>query len=118
MNKKQIQQVQELIDSRTNICLDLKNDITDIEEIESLEELTDYIQENRLLDEEVIYYHNAMDYLKENDQSLLESLEIAKEYGFNLEDLSSEVLASLLHTRNNEKEFAEISKEIEEIFNN
>lgn len=57
---------------------------------------------------EVTYYANAMQYLRENDVSLTESLEIAKEYGYNIDALNSEVLASLLKTRNLEEEAREI----------
>jgi hypothetical protein len=39
----------------------------------------------------------AMEYLKKHDISLLESLEIARDYGYKINDLSSDVLAELLH---------------------
>lgn len=44
---------------------------------------------------EVIYYWKAMEYLVQHDNSLRESLEIAKEHGFKIEQLSSEILAGL-----------------------
>ena len=69
----------------------------------SPEELADYdthqiyqeLQDNGFFDVEIIYYYKAIEYLKENDSSLWESLEIAKEYGYTLENINSELLASL-----------------------
>ena len=69
----------------------------------SPEELGDYdtnqiyeeLQDNGFFDVEIIYYCLAIEYLKENDPSLWESLEIAKEYGYTLENINSELLASL-----------------------
>ena len=48
-----------------------------------------------------------MEYLKEHDNSLNESLEIASEYGYNTENLNSELLASLLASRNKQQDFNE-----------
>lgn len=45
--------------------------------------------------EDIIYYHNAIKYLSENDASLHESLELAHDFGFTLENLSSETLATI-----------------------
>ena len=76
--------------------------------------------EQRIVDsineEEIIYYHKAIDYLKENDNSLFESLSIAAEYGYNVESLNSELLATLLYQQNLHIEWSEISQEIEEHF--
>ena len=66
--------------------------------------------------EEIIYYHKAIDYLKENDSSLFESLSIASDYGYDVESLNSELLATLLHQQNLRNEWSEISQEIEEHF--
>ena len=49
---------------------------------------------------DIIYYSRAIEYLKENDPSLSESLGIASEMGYSLEDLDSEKLASLLNYQN------------------
>lgn len=50
-----------------------------------------------LFDYEIIYYSNAMEYLKDNDNSLEKSLELAKNAGYSIENLNSETLASLLN---------------------
>ena len=83
-----------------------------------LDELTEYVQDNNLYDEEVIYYSNAMEYLKDNDPSLHESIEIASEYGYKIEAINSELLATLLKSRNNGVAFYNLSDEIEEYYNN
>jgi hypothetical protein len=49
--------------------------------------------------EEIIYYYRATEYLLENDSSLRESLDLASDMGCTLENLNSEVLATLLYQR-------------------
>ena len=53
--------------------LSIKEDLTGVNAI------FDDLQDNGYFNEEVIYYSKAMRYLKENDPSLCESLEIATE---------------------------------------
>ena len=70
-------------------------------------ELFQDLQENGYFNEEIIYYYKAMDYLRENDCSLSESLEIATELGYTTENLNSELLASLHASRKKENDFFE-----------
>lgn len=92
-------------------------DWTDYEESElSFDWLVDLLRDSNFFDVEVIYYRNAIEYLSENDSSLRESLEIAEEYGYKAGDLSSEILASLLKSRNFEDEFFSNQTEIERLF--
>lgn len=72
----------------------------------------DELRENNFFDIDIVYYYSAIEYLKENDPSLHESLEIAEEYGYRPASLSSEILASLLASRNFENEFYEYESEI------
>jgi len=66
---------------------------------------------------EIIYYYKAMEYLKENDCSLSESIEIASEMGFSLENLNSEALASIHASRQREEIFhEEILPQLEKIY--
>ena len=67
---------------------------------------------------EVVYYSKAMDYLSENDPSLRESLELASEYGYEVQNLNSELLASLLVSQNVRNEFFELESEINDFFAN
>ena len=71
-----------------------------------------------IMQEDIIYYYEAMKYLSREDASLSQSLEIASEYGYTTENLNSELLATLLYQQNLTNQWYEISEEIEEIFNN
>ena len=71
-----------------------------------------------IMEENVIYYHQAMKYLSREDASLSQSLEIASEYGYTTENLNSELLATLLYQQRLTNQWYEISEEIEQIFNN
>ena len=74
------------------------------------------IDENGGFDVEIIYYSNAIEYLKENDPSLRDSLEIASEYGYEVQNLNSEILASLLASKLVRDEFDELESEINDFF--
>lgn len=65
---------------------------------------------------DVVYYSVAMDYLQENDNSLNESISIAVELGYSLENVNSELLATLLKQQNLREQFSELSDEIEVYF--
>ena len=76
------------------------------------EDVIQYIHES-----EIIYYSKAMSYLSDNDNSLYESLEIAKEYGYTIENLNSELLATLLYQQNFTNEWYNISEQVQQILN-
>lgn len=68
---------------------------------------------------EIISYHTAMEYLKEHDTSLSESLELATEYGYTLENINSELLASLHASEKRREDFFKfVAPELEKIYNN
>jgi len=93
--------------------LSSKTDLTDVND------LFDDLQTNGYFNEEVIYYSTAIRYLKENDPSLTESLEIATEYGYEAKNLNSELLATLHASKAKEETFYEdIAPELETLFNN
>ena len=74
--------------------------LDDIDEHIDFDSLTGLIDDNNGFDVDIIYYSNAIEYLSNNDASLHKSLELASEYGYELKDLSSELLASLLKSFN------------------
>ena len=78
--------------------------------------ITEKLDDNNAFDIDIIYYSNAIKYLQENDPSLKYSLEIASELGYTLENLSSEVLASLLASQNAREEWGELENEINDFF--
>lgn len=71
-----------------------------------------------ILDFEIIYYSKAIAYLTENDNSLRRSLEIADEQGFEVANLNSELLATLLYQDELYNEWSEIENEIMQYFEN
>ena len=70
-----------------------------------------------IMQEEIIYYYEAMKYLTREDASLSQSLEIASEFGYTTENLNSELLATLLYQQNLTNEWYNISEQVEEILN-
>ena len=66
---------------------------------------------------ECIYYSNAMKYLTEHDNSLSESLEIASEMGYEVGDLNSELLATLLMQRKELEALYDAKNDFEDLYN-
>ena len=73
---------------------------------------------NAIMQEEVIYYHEAIKYLMNEDASLSDSLDIASEYGYTTEQLNSELLATLLYQQRLTEQWYEIEEQVKELFNN
>ena len=106
------------LDKRIDINDNLINyvDIDAIDNDDAFTSIYEMIEENYGFNIEIIYYSNAIKYLQENDPSLRESLEIAAEYGYEVKNLNSEVLASLLKSQNVRDEFLYFRDEINEFF--
>jgi hypothetical protein len=85
------------------------------EDFETFEDIQSILDDNNAFDVEIIYYSTAIEFLKEHDNSLRESLEIASDYGFELKSLNSEKLASLLASQMLREEFTELQSEIESL---
>jgi len=108
--KQEIKEIlQNPIYSHLNNSLDINylldcncNDLDDFNEC-----LNDHINEC-----EIIYYSIAMDFLKDYDNSLRESLEVAEEFGYSPTNLSSEILATLLLQQFLHNEAGELIQEI------
>ena len=81
------------------------------------DDFREYVIES-ILDFEIIYYSKAIAYLTEYDNSLRRSLEIAEVQGFEVANLNSELLATLLYQDNLHNEWSEIENEIMEYFEN
>jgi len=84
------------------------NDVTDYDD------LYEQLDEKGAFNIEIIYYKNAIEYLEKHDPSLNESLSLADEYGYSVDDLNSEILASLLASQNARIEFGDLQTEIDE----
>ena len=104
--------------SELNTEIDVLNliNLEDIDFSDAYNSIYNMIEDNNGFDIDVIYYSNAIEYLRENDPSLKESLAIASEYGFELGSLSSETLASLLKSQNERENFSELESEINDFF--
>jgi intracellular sulfur oxidation DsrE/DsrF family protein len=104
--------------SELNTEIDVLNyvDVNNIDPVNPFESICEMIEENGGFDIEIIYYSRAMDYLSENDPSLRESLEIASEYGLDVQDLNSELLATLLASKRAREEFYALEPEITAFF--
>ena len=92
--------------------------IYNIDHSNAYDSIYQMIDNNGGFDIEVIYYSRAIEYLSENDPSLNESLEIASEFGYSCENLNSEILASLLASKNARNDFSELEEEINTFFEN
>jgi len=95
--------------------------LQDCEILEAIEDnngslIEDTLNENNAYLNEFIYNDDAMDYLKENDPSLMESLAIASEMGFDASNINSCVLADLLEEQNNRAETLDYESKIQELY--
>ena len=115
--KTQIETFLKSIEVENLNILDFVN-IDNIDHSDAFESIFEMIDEAQGFEVEIIYYYNAMEYLKSHDNSLTESIEIANELGYNLNDINSELLASLLASKNVVNEFIEYRDEINNFFNN
>lgn len=104
--------------------LDIDNlDILDYVDIENIDlsdpfnSIFNMVNDNLGFIVEIIYYYNAIEYLKNNDPSLRDSLLIASDMGFNISDISSEDLASLHATQKLHEDFYSKQTKIENFFN-
>jgi len=129
MNEEQINKLKEIIkeEEKTHEFNDyIENYMSDedLKNVEDEDDLKEYLEtineDHEITNAEVIYYSNALDYLLKNDPSLMNSLELAEEYGYKTTDLNSELLASLLMTKNNEEDYTSFIDDVmlrsEEIF--
>jgi phosphoenolpyruvate carboxylase len=124
--KKQLSQEQRdrvykfLSELNTEIEVTYFVDVNDLEvedfDIDMFETIDNIIQDSNGFDQDVVYYASAMDYLRENDPSLRESIDIASQYGYDINNINSELLASLLKTQYVINEFNELKDEINEFF--
>lgn len=103
-----------------NDCEELNVVITDTINYTDAETAQDFIDEleERISEQEIIYYSRAIVYLQENDTSLCESLRLANELGYTTEQLNSELLATLLYQENLRYELNKIKGDIEDAFKN
>ena len=104
-----------LIDDYTGIYLPDYLNEDDIEDINDVDDLYNELDNNEAFNIDIIYYNRAMKYLSENDFSLSESIEIAVDMGYSLENINSELLASLHASQKAREDFWRCKNDINEI---
>jgi hypothetical protein len=104
--------------SELNTEIDVLNyvDIDNIDPDDPFDSICEMIEDNNGFDVEIIYYSNAIDFLAKNDPSLTESLEVAAELCFEVQNLNSEILASLLASKLVREEFYKLKSKINDFF--
>lgn len=85
------------------------------ETFDSFEDVRDLIEAGDGFSIDIIYYSAALDYLRENDPSLRQSLELCQDLGYKPADLSSEILASILATEITRGEFNDLENEFSDL---
>lgn len=85
------------------------------ETFDSFQDVHNLIEEGGGFIIDIIYYSAALDYLRENDPSLRQSLELAQDLGYKPSDLSSEILASILATEITRGEFNDLENEFTDL---
>ena len=85
--------------------------------IKTFDELVEYLRDNEYLNVEIIFFDDAMEFLAKHDPSLMDSLELADEFGYSADDINSSILASLLASKMLEDDLLEAKDEIEKILN-
>jgi hypothetical protein len=113
--KTRVEKIEDFLKSIYVENLDLMNCV-DAEEVESFDDIYEAIDNSRGFEVEMMYYAVAMRYLTEYDTSLKQSLEIASELGYDMLNLSSEVLASLLASQKCREDFESKRDDIDDFF--
>jgi hypothetical protein len=116
---KEEKQIDDLIklfeDYAEDIHIDDILHYNDINDINNSDDLLELIEDNNGFDIDIIYYSKAIKYLTENDASLSESIELAVDMGYELENVNSELLASLHASQKAREDFWDIKDDINEI---
>jgi hypothetical protein len=92
--------------------------IDEIDHDNPAESIFDMINDNNGFEVEIIYYSNAIEYLKRNDPSLRESIGIALEFGYSeYSNINSEFLASIHASQKAMSDYWDYQNEINNFFN-
>jgi len=93
-------------------------EIKDVLEMSDYDELYQELEELDFFEVNIIYYTKAIHYLQEHDPSLTESIELASDMGYNIKDINSELLASILASEYIATALSEYYDELEDILRN
>lgn len=96
-------------------CKNEIKDMADLSGAEIYERVEEIIRDAGGFDIEIIYYSEAMKFLTEHDNSLNRSMSLASQMCYELENINSELLASLLATEIISEEWADLVSDFEEL---
>lgn len=99
-----------------NRCEDIQTALGYYDGEPDADDFIEWYTEEYVNSAEIIYYYNAMKYLSEQDNSLHESMALAGEYGYQCENLNSELLATILLQQNLREELDGLRGELETYF--
>lgn len=95
-----------------------EDDLQNLDFSNAFEEILEILEDKNAFDIEIIYYRTAIEYLCKHDASLVDSLELAHELGYDIQQLTSETLASLLASSIIKDAFFGLSEDIFNFFVN
>lgn len=97
-------------------CEDIESALSYYDGSSDADEFIDWYRETYVDHAEIICYHNAIKYLAENDPSFMESMGLAAEYGYSLDKVNSELLATLLLQQELNNELEGLRDDLQEYF--
>lgn len=100
-----------------NLDIDFNAFILDDDDINDFDDLQAILDDNNALSVDIIYYSEAIKFLAENDNSLKDSINLASELGYDIKNVNSEMLASLLATELLRNELNSYEGEINDYIN-
>lgn len=100
MDTNKVKLLKELLNDYDPSLLEYVDD-DELNAVNSFDDLYSLLESNSAFDVVIIGYKKAINYLAEHDPSLKNSVEIAMESGYKIEDVNSELLANNLAVHNN-----------------
>lgn len=89
----------------------------DLSIFDDFDSLSYYLDDAQAFHYDTIGYYDAINYLMEEDASLNRSLSLAKEYGYKIDRIDSELLASILISEKRVELWQSFKPQIETILN-
>jgi hypothetical protein len=111
-----MKKLDKILEFLNTLDIDIDFNCIDLDNIETFEDLTDALNDSNMFDVEIIYYSRAIEYLKNHDPSLADSISIAAELGFDTSSINSELLASLHASEELRTEWHNLEDEITDFF--
>lgn len=98
MTKKTGQQIREFSESINMPTMWEYVNTQEFNQCENTEDLREELEEGGYFNQDIVYYSNAIKYLADNDPSFTRAFTLATELGYDMRNLNSEILATLVHS--------------------